>query len=163
MNDWPTHNLKSRDASASKKSIYLDHPTKTKKNHNKLILMLLNLTISFRDGKNSQKIVTGASIRNRCKASIYLFFKEGNFRPFTHNVSSINAWEWTFIFPGGVWASPRPSGGGRQRLGDIVPLAAGRGEEKEHISTVRHQRHNKTLQFYSIFGLKMEVYFYTAS
>ena len=38
--------------------------------------MLLNLTISFRDGKNSQKIVTGASIRNQCKAFIYLFFME---------------------------------------------------------------------------------------
>ena len=112
-----------------------------------------NLTISITDGKNSQKIVTGASIRNHCKAFVYLFFKEGNFPPFIHNVSSINAWEWTFIFPGGVWASPRPSGGGRQRLGGYCATGGGEGEEeKEHISTVRHQRHNTTLQFYSFFG-----------
>ena len=139
----------------------LSHPTKTKTNHNKLILMLPISQFQSQMGKKSQKIATGAGIRNHCKAFIYLFFKEGNFRPFIHNVSSINAWEWTFIFPGGVWASPRPSGGGRQRLGGYCATGGGEGEEeKEHISTVRHQRHNTTLQFYYFFGHKMELYFH---
>ena len=51
----------------------LSHPTKTKKNHNKLILMLPTSQFQSQMGKKSQKIATGDGGRNHCKAFIYLF------------------------------------------------------------------------------------------
>ena len=44
------------------------------------------------------------------------------------------------------------AGVGGRDWGILCHWRRGGGEEKEHISTVRHQRHNTTLQFYSFFG-----------
>ena len=115
----------------------LSHPTKTKTNHNKLILMLPTSQFQSQMGKKSQKIATGAGIRNHCKAFIYLFFmeKEISFHsPIMFPQLMLESGLLYFLVESGQVQGQAGVGG--RDWGDIVPLAAGRGRRKKSTSAL---------------------------